>query len=94
MLSTLLPMAAREIDPRAPEPPYRQIAADLMAEIERGELPPGRLLPSEKELTERYGVARNTARSALAVLREKGLIYTVSGRGSYVAESPVAGQGD
>lgn len=77
-------MAAREIDPRAPEPPYRQIAADLIAEIEGGVLPPGRPLPSEKELTERYQVARNTARSALAVLRERGLIYTVSGRGSYV----------
>ncbi|MCL6300288.1 GntR family transcriptional regulator [Streptomyces kronopolitis] len=79
-------MAAREIDPRAPEPPYRQIAADLIAEIARGDLAPGRPLPSEKELTERYGVARNTARSALAVLREQGLIYTVTGRGSYVME--------
>ncbi|MGW2391530.1 GntR family transcriptional regulator [Streptomyces lydicamycinicus] len=83
-------MAAREIDPRAPEPPYRQIAADLIAEIERGGLAPGKPLPSEKELTERYGVARNTARSALAVLRDKGLIYTVTGRGSYVTE-PEAG---
>ncbi|MFG2862148.1 GntR family transcriptional regulator [Streptomyces sioyaensis] len=79
-------MAAREIDPRAPEPPYRQIAADLIAEIARGDLAPGKPLPSEKELTERYGVARNTARSALAVLREQGLIYTVTGRGSYVVE--------
>ncbi|WP_229886584.1 GntR family transcriptional regulator [Streptomyces subrutilus] len=42
--------------------PFRQIAADLAAEIERGELAPGRPLPSERELTERYGVARNTAR--------------------------------
>ncbi|MBC3987807.1 GntR family transcriptional regulator [Streptomyces sp. AC563] len=87
-------MAAREIDPRAPEPPYRQIAADLIAEIERGELAPGKPLPSEKELTERYGVARNTARSALAVLRERGLIYTVSGRGSYVAQSVSEGESD
>ncbi len=94
MLSTLRLMAAREIDPRAPEPPYRQIAADLIAEIERGELAPGKPLPSEKELTERYGVARNTARSALAVLRERGLIYTVSGRGSYVAQSVSEGESD
>ncbi|MFE5901119.1 GntR family transcriptional regulator [Streptomyces sp. NPDC056488] len=79
-------MAAREIDHRAPEPPYRQIAADLTAEIKRGDLAPGRPLPSEKELTELYGVARETARRALAVLREQGLIYTVTGRGSYVTE--------
>lgn len=88
-------MAAREIDPRAPEPPYRQIAADLVAEIKRGELVPGRPLPSEKELVERYGVARNTARSALAVLREQGLVYTVPGRGTYVADpSEAAGEGE
>ncbi|MFE5810170.1 GntR family transcriptional regulator [Streptomyces sp. NPDC056491] len=85
-------MAAREIDPRAPEPPYRQIAADLIGEIARGELAPGRPLPSEKELTERYGVARNTARSALAVLRERGLIFTVTGRGSYVTDPARGGE--
>ncbi|WP_030218191.1 GntR family transcriptional regulator [Streptomyces bikiniensis] len=79
-------MSAREIDHRAPEPPYRQIAADLATEIERGDLPPGRPLPSEKALTELYGVARETARRALSVLREQGLIYTVTGRGSYVTE--------
>ncbi|MEW1549328.1 GntR family transcriptional regulator [Streptomyces tsukubensis] len=88
-------MAAREIDPRAPEPPYRQIAADLTAEIARGDLAPGSPLPSEKELTERYGVARNTARSALGVLREAGLVYTVPGRGTYVTDpSEDDGRGD
>ncbi|MFJ9161195.1 GntR family transcriptional regulator [Streptomyces griseoviridis] len=85
-------MAAREIDPRAPEPPYRQIAADLIAEIGRGDLAPGKPLPSEKELTERYGVARNTARSAIGVLRERGLVYTVPGRGTYVAKPEPAGE--
>ncbi|MEV4868459.1 GntR family transcriptional regulator [Streptomyces syringium] len=79
-------MAAREIDHRAPEPPFRQIAADLTGEIERGELSPGRPVPSEKELVERYGVARNTVRSALAVLRENGLVYTVPNRGTYVCD--------
>ncbi|MEV8308496.1 winged helix-turn-helix domain-containing protein [Streptomyces flavidovirens] len=79
-------MAAREIDHRAPQPPFRQIAADLTQDIERGELPPGSPVPSEKELVERYGVARNTVRSALAVLRDNGLVYTVPSRGTYVHE--------
>jgi DNA-binding IclR family transcriptional regulator len=35
-------------------------------------------------ITETYEVARNTARRALAVLREDGLIMTVPQRGSYV----------
>ncbi|WP_308455461.1 MULTISPECIES: GntR family transcriptional regulator [unclassified Streptomyces] len=41
-------------------------------------------LPSEKELTERCGVARNTVRAAFGVLRDDGLGHTVSGRGTYV----------
>lgn len=79
-------MAAREIDHQAPEPPYRQIAADLTAEIERGDLAPNRPVPSESQLCQRYGVARNTVRSAVAVLREKGLVYTVPQRGTYVRD--------
>ncbi|MFH8618573.1 GntR family transcriptional regulator [Streptomyces sp. NPDC017979] len=82
-------MAADEIDPRAPEPPYRQIAAALAEEINRGVLPPGRPVPSEKELVERFGVARNTVRSALAVLREDGLVFTVPSRGTYVRDQSV-----
>jgi DNA-binding GntR family transcriptional regulator len=79
-------MAAREIDHQAPEPPYRQIAADLIGEIERGELAPGRPIPSENTLVQRYGVARNTVRSAVAVLRESGLVFTVPQRGTYVVD--------
>ncbi|MGX2995455.1 GntR family transcriptional regulator [Streptomyces sp. JNUCC 64] len=76
------------IDPRAPEPPYRQIAAVLRAEIARGALPPDSPIGSESELVERFGVARNTVRSALTVLRDAGLVYTVPGRGTYVAAPP------
>jgi GntR family transcriptional regulator len=77
---------ASEIDPRAPEPPYRQIAAVLRQEIQHGVLTPGSPLPSEKELTERFGVARNTARNAIGVLREAGLVFTVPSRGTYVRD--------
>ncbi|WP_372411070.1 GntR family transcriptional regulator [Streptomyces luteireticuli] len=79
-------MAAREIDHRAPKPPYQQIAADLKKRISKGELEPGKPVPSEKELVELYGVARNTVRSALTLLRADGLVYTVPGRGTYVAD--------
>jgi len=76
----------REIDYDAPEPPHRQIAADIIAQIESGELPPGRRVPSEKDIVDAYGVARTTARRAVAALRAGGWIVTVAGRGSYVAE--------
>jgi GntR family transcriptional regulator len=74
-----------KINPRAAEPPYRQIAAWLRARIEAGEFLPGEdPLPSEKDLQEFFEVSRDTARRAVAVLREQGLVVTVPQRGTYV----------
>jgi GntR family transcriptional regulator len=76
------------INPRAAEPPYRQIAAWLRARIEAGEFRPGLdPLPSEKDLQETFEVARDTARRAIAVLRDEGLVQTIPQRGTYVVGS-------
>ncbi len=40
-------------------------------------------LPSERSLAEEYGVAYTTVRHAMAVLRERGIIVTVHGRGTF-----------
>jgi GntR family transcriptional regulator len=73
-----------EIDYRGELPPHRQIAAWIVARIETGELREGQAIPSEKELQDLFGVARTTARRAIAYLREIGAVRTVPGRGSYV----------
>ncbi|MFE9567473.1 GntR family transcriptional regulator [Streptomyces sp. NPDC006692] len=76
-------------------PPYRRVADVLREEIGRGVLRPGQQLPSHRELQERFEIANMTARSALRVLREEGLIYTVQGRGSYVlGQDPETGEAD
>jgi len=72
------------IDPYAPVPPYRQIAAILRRRIQAGEFAPGSRIPTESELVETYEVARTTARRAVAVLRDEGLVITVPQRGTYV----------
>jgi DNA-binding GntR family transcriptional regulator len=77
-------MGADDFDPLAPVPRYRQIAAILAGRIERGELRPDRPVPSETQLQQEFGVARHTARKAVAVLREQGLVRTVPGLGTYV----------
>ncbi|MET8702230.1 winged helix-turn-helix domain-containing protein [Kitasatospora sp. NPDC004723] len=87
-------MAAREIDPRGAKPPFRQVAAILAAEIKTGALAPGSAVPSEKALSDRFGVARDTVRSALRVLREEGLVHTVPSRGTYVTTSAEAPDGE
>lgn len=48
------------------------------------ELEPGHPVPSEADLQREFGVARTTARRAIHVLREEGLIYTVQGEGTFV----------
>jgi GntR family transcriptional regulator len=73
------------IDPLAPIPPFRQIAAIVRRRIESGQYPPDTRIPTESELMEEFEVARTTARRAVGVLRDEGLIYTVPQRGSYVA---------
>lgn len=59
---------------------YRTIADELRSDIESGALAPGSDLPTEKELTERYRVSRNTVRLALNELTHDGLITSAQGR--------------
>lgn len=80
-----LPLPPPVIDYRGDLPPHQQIAGWLRARIESGELQPGQVLPSEKDLVGTFGVARTTVRRAVAALREEGRVYTIPQRGSYVA---------
>jgi GntR family transcriptional regulator, transcriptional repressor for pyruvate dehydrogenase complex len=51
-----------------------------------GVLAPGDWLPSETELAETQGIARETIRSGLRILQDEGLIVAIPKRGRYVAE--------
>jgi DNA-binding GntR family transcriptional regulator len=72
--------------PQGPVLLYVAVADHLAARIRAGELPAGARLPAERDLATEYGVAYMTIRRAAAVLRERGLIVTVHGHGTYVAE--------
>lgn len=65
-------------------PPYRQLAAILRDMITSGELAPGATVPPIKRLRAEYGVAETTARKAVALLRDEGLVETVTGWGTFV----------
>jgi GntR family transcriptional regulator len=64
--------------------PSRTIAEAIRSQIESGELPPGAQLPSERDLASAYGTARNTAREAVRILSDAGLVITDQGKGSFV----------
>lgn len=76
------------VDLDGPEPLYEQIAAILIARIEDGTYPPRRRIPSEAGIVDEFGVSRPTARSAIQLLVERGLVVTARGKGSYVAGLP------
>jgi DNA-binding GntR family transcriptional regulator len=60
------------------------LAAALRARIFEGDLAAGERLP-ERELTERYGVARHSVRAALRSLAAEGLVTIEPHRGASVA---------
>ena len=63
---------------------YVRVANDIAARIASGELASGARLRSERDLAEHYEVAYGTMRRAMAVLRERGMIETIHGRGTFV----------
>ena len=65
---------------------YMQIADDIAARITSGELRPGARLLSERALADYYGRSYQTVRRAMEVLRERELITTIHGRGTFVTE--------
>jgi DNA-binding GntR family transcriptional regulator len=67
---------------------YRQLAGVLRDRIRSGELSAGQRMPSEKDLHDEFGLARETVRRALAVLRGEGLIEIRQGHGTFVADAP------
>ncbi|WP_079110808.1 GntR family transcriptional regulator [Streptomyces roseifaciens] len=66
--------------------PSRRIAEDLRQKILSGALGPGDKLPSERALAQEYETARNTAREAIRLLAEQGLVTAEHGRGVFVRE--------
>lgn len=63
---------------------WAQIADDLRAKIADGTLAADTQIPTEAELTARYGVARATVRQALTTLVNEGLIVSRAPRGYFV----------
>ncbi|HYM69520.1 MAG TPA: GntR family transcriptional regulator, partial [bacterium] len=72
------------IDGRDQQPLYRQLVGSINTRIRRGDWETGAQLPSERELSEQFGVSRSTVRQALEGLARVGLLKKVQGRGTFV----------
>jgi len=71
-------------DPHSPVPLYHQIYLDLKRLIADQTLAPGSLLPPETEISQLYGVGRQTIRQTIARLVDEDLVERYPGRGTFV----------
>jgi DNA-binding FadR family transcriptional regulator len=61
-----------------------EVASSISGAIETGALKPGDRLPTEAELSERFGVARTVIREAVSLLRYDGVVDSRRGVGAFV----------
>lgn len=66
--------------------PYQQIEEQIRAAIQRGDLAPGAVLPTVRQLADDLNVAPNTVARAYANLAEGGWIISEGRRGTRIAD--------
>lgn len=68
-------------------PIYQQVHDGFRRQILAGVLRPGVQLPSVRELSTRLAVNPNTVQRAYRELEQEGCVYSVRGKGSFVADA-------
>lgn len=74
------------LDKNHPISLYYQLATVIQEQIETAKLTPGERLPSERELSEQFGISRMTVRQAINYLVRDGTLTVRPGVGTFVAE--------
>jgi DNA-binding LacI/PurR family transcriptional regulator len=76
---------------RAPvQPAYLRIADELCTEVRVKDLAPDDRLGSQREFSKRFDVSSITVEAALKELQDRGVVYRVRGRGTFVAGKSAA----
>ncbi len=75
----------KELDKRVPIPLYFQLKELIVEEIKSGQYPVDSLIPTEKELSEQFGISRTTVRQAVTELVQEGWLYRIKSKGTFIA---------
>jgi len=75
------------INYRSGEPIYQQIYNEVIKEISLGLLLPQEKIATVRELATSLGINPNTVSKAYQMLEQNGYIYSVVGKGSFIADS-------
>jgi GntR family transcriptional regulator len=74
------------ISHQSKDPIYVQICSQIRKQILTGDLKPGQSLPSMRQLARDLDISVITTKRAYEELEKNGFIYSVVGKGSFVAE--------
>ena len=77
-----------DLDYGSPEPLYVQAADHVATLIAKGRLKPGTKFPAERDLADDWQIAYGTVRRMMQLLRDRGLIISRQGKGTYVSRLP------
>ncbi|WP_229820987.1 MULTISPECIES: GntR family transcriptional regulator [Streptomyces] len=67
-------------------PVWPQVADELRRRLDAGRYAAGERFPGTVDIAAEFKVSQSTAQKAVVALRKEGLLYTVLGQGSFVAE--------
>jgi len=72
------------INPRLAVPLPQQLKEILVEKIRAGEYIPGEKIPSERDLAEKFGISRISARQALTEMIAEDYLFRIPGKGTFV----------
>ncbi|HLT74504.1 MAG TPA: GntR family transcriptional regulator [Ohtaekwangia sp.] len=75
------------IDENSKIPKYQQVVDTIVSDIEIGIVKVGDKIPSINETSEEYYLSRDTVEKAYKILRRRGIITAVRGKGFYVSST-------
>ena len=75
----------RSLDRESPVPLYYQLKEILLGMVDDGDLAPGDLVPSERDICDRFSISRMTASKAVSALVDEGVFRRERGRGTFVS---------
>ena len=76
------------IDHHSPVPKYSQLR-EILLDLVETELDEDQSIPSERELSARFGLSRMTVRQSVDHLVSEGRLYRVQGKGTFVARPKI-----
>ena len=72
------------IDHNSMNPLYQQVSNQILSDVASGEFSVNKRLPTEKEMSEQYGVSRITVRRAVSDLVVRGVLVRRQGKGTFL----------